>query len=138
MLKTKSSALLSLLLVFMSGVLVGGFAYRLYNDSVAAAPNSGRRPDPEEVRKHMVADMQGRLKLDDRQLSQLQQILDRTRAEFDQLHDRMNAEGRTIHGSQLAQIKAMLRDDQVALYEQWRAERERERDRREHKKGEKK
>jgi hypothetical protein len=136
MLKSKFSALLSLLLVFLSGVLVGGFAYRLYSDSVAAAPNSAKRFDPEEVRKHMVADMRARLKLDDGQVSQLQQILDRTRTEFDHMYDRMNAEGRTIHGNQLAQIKAMLRPEQVPLYDQWRAERER--DRRNHKKGEKK
>ena len=136
MLKSKFSALLSLLLVFLSGVLVGGFAYRLYNDSVAAAPNSGRRPDPEEFRRHMVADMRARLKLDDQQVSQLQQILDRTRAEFDKLHDTINAEGRTIHGSQVTQIKAMLRAEQVPLYDQWRAERER--DRKQHKQGEKK
>ena len=127
MLKSKFSALLSLLLVFLSGVLVGGFAYRLYNDPVAATPNSFRRPDPEEVRKHMVADMRGHLKLDERQVGQLQQILDQTRAKFDQLHDKANVDGRTIHQTQLAQIKAMLRDDQLPLYDQWRAERDRDR-----------
>ena len=138
MMKSRFSALLSLLLVFLSGVLVGGFAYRLYNVSVVAGPNNGKRPDPEEVRKHIVADMRERLKLDSQQVSQLQQILDQTREKFDQLHDRMNAEGRTIHESQLAQIKAILRADQLPPYDQWRAERERERDRRPHKQGEKK
>ena len=136
MMKSKFSALLSLLLVFLSGVLVGGFAYRLYNVSAAGAPINGRRPDPEEVRKHIVADMRERLKLDSRQVSQLQQILDQTREKFDQLHDRMNAEGRTIHLSQLAQIKAILRADQLPPYDRWRAERERER--RPHNQGEKK
>jgi Spy/CpxP family protein refolding chaperone len=136
MLKSKFSALLSLLLVFLSGVLVGGFAYRLYNVSVVAGPNNGRKPDPEEVRKHVVADMRDRLKLDAHQVDQLQQIFDQTRDQFHQLHDRMNAEGQAIHTSQIEKIKAILRPDQLPLYDQWRAERERER--KQHKQGEKK
>ena len=136
MMKSRFSALLSLLLVFLSGVLVGGFAYRLYNVSVVAGPNNGKRPDPEEVRKHIVADMRERLKLDSQQVSQLQQILDQTKEKFDQLHDRMNAEGRALHLGQIEKVKAILRADQLPLYEQWRTERER--DRRPHKQGEKK
>ena len=136
MLESRFSALLSLLLVFLSGVLVGGFAYRLYNVSVVAGPNNGKRPDPEEVRKHIVADMRERLKLDSQQVSQLQQILDQTREKFDQLHDRMNAEGRALHLGQIEKVKAILRADQLPLYEQWRAERDRER--KQHKQGEKK
>ena len=127
MLKSKFSALLSLLLVFLSGVLVGGFAYRLYNVSVAAAPTNGKRPDPEEVRKHIVADMRERLKLDSRQVSQLQQIFDQTRDQFHQIHDKMNAEGQAIHVGQIEKVKAILRADQLPLYDEWRAERDRER-----------
>jgi hypothetical protein len=136
MLKSKSSALLSLLLVFLSGVLVGGFAYRLYNVSLVAGPNNGKKPDPEEIRKRIVADMRGRLKLDARQVDQLQQIFDQTRDQFHQIHDKMNAEGQAIHNGQIEKVKAILRPDQLPLYEQWRAERDRER--KEHKQGEKK
>jgi site-specific recombinase len=114
MLKSRSSALLSLLLVFLSGVLVGGFAYRLYNVSVVA-------------RRHIVADMRNRLKLDAHQVDQLQQIFDQTRDQFHQMHDRMNAEGQAIHTSHLERIKTILRADQLPLYDQWRADRERER-----------
>jgi Spy/CpxP family protein refolding chaperone len=126
MLKSKFSALLSLLLVFLSGVLVGGFAYRLYYVSVAAAPNNAKRPDPEEARRHIVADMRDHLKLDGQQVNQLQQIFDQTRDQFHQIHDKMNAEGEAIHTSQIEKIRAILRADQLPLYEQWRAERERE------------
>jgi Spy/CpxP family protein refolding chaperone len=136
MLKSKFSALLSLLLVFLSGVLVGGFAYRLYNVSVAAAPTNGKRPDPEEVRKHIVADMRERLKLDSRQVSQLQQIFDQTRDQFHQIHDKMNAEGQALHFGQIEKVKAILRADQLPLYDEWRAERDR--DHKQHKQGEKK
>jgi hypothetical protein len=136
MLKSRFSALLSLFLVLLSGVLVGGFAYRLYNVSVAAAPNSGRKLDPEEARKHIVADMRNRLKLDSHQVDQLQQIFDDTRDQFRQIHDKMNAEGQAIHNGQIEKVKAILRADQVPLYEQWEAERESER--KQHKQGEKK
>jgi Spy/CpxP family protein refolding chaperone len=136
MLKSRFSALLSLLLVFLSGVLVGGFAYRLYNVSVAAAPTNGKRPDPEEVRKHIVADMRERLKLDSRQVSQLQQIFDQTRDQFHQIHDKMNAEGQALHVGQIEKVKAILRADQLPLYDEWRAERDR--DHKQHKQGEKK
>jgi len=127
MLKSKSSALLSLLLVFLSGALVGVFTYRLYNVSVVAAPNNGRKLDPEEARKHIVADMRDHLKLDAHQVDELQQIFDQTRDQFHQIHDKMNAEGQAIHNGQIEKVKAILRADQLPLYDQWRAERDRDR-----------
>jgi Spy/CpxP family protein refolding chaperone len=131
MLKSRFSALITLLLVFLSGVLVGGLAYRLYNVSVVAAPSNAKRPDPEEARRHIVADMRDHLKLDAGQVDQLQQIFDQTRDQFHQMHDRMNAEGQAIHTSHAEKVKAILRPDQLPLYDQWRAERER--DRKQHK-----
>jgi Spy/CpxP family protein refolding chaperone len=127
MLKSRFSALLSLLLVFLSGVLVGGFAYRLYNVSVSVASNSGKKVDPEEARKHIVADMRARLNLDTHQVDQLQQIFDQTRDQFHQIHDKMNAEGQAIHSGQIEKVNGILRADQLPLYEQWRAERDLER-----------
>jgi Spy/CpxP family protein refolding chaperone len=138
MLKSRFSALLTLLLVFLSGVLVGGLAYRLYNVSVVAAPSNAKRPDPEEARRHIVAGMRDDLKLDTRQVDQLQQIFDQTRDQFHQIHDKMNAEGQAVRSSQIEKVKAILRPEQVPLYDQWRAERERERDRKQRKQGEKK
>jgi Spy/CpxP family protein refolding chaperone len=136
MLKSRFSALLSLLLVFLSGVLVGGFAYRLYNVSVIAGPNNAKRPDPEDARRHIVADMRDHLQLDARQVEQLQQIFDQTRDQFHQIHDKMNAEGQALHLGQIEKVKAILRAGQLPLYDQWRAERDR--DRKQHKQGEKK
>jgi len=46
------------------------------------------------------------------------------------MHDKMNAEGQAIHNSQIDKIKAILRADQLPLYEQWQAERDREREKR--------
>ncbi len=127
MLKSKFSALLTLLLVFLSGVLVGGLAYRLYNVSVVVAPSTAKKLDPEEARKRIISDMRDHLKLDAHQVDQLQQIFDQTKDQFRQMHDRMNAEGQAIRASHLERIKAILRPDQLPLYDQWRADRDRER-----------
>jgi hypothetical protein len=82
--------------------------------------------------------MRDHLKLDARQVDQLQQIFDQTRDQFHQIHDKMNAEGQAVRSSQIEKVKAILRPEQVPLYDQWRAERERERDRKQRKQGEKK
>jgi hypothetical protein len=42
----------------------------------------------------------------------------------------MNAEGQAIHNGQIEKIKAILSADQLPVYDQWRAERDRERQQR--------
>src|SRR4051794_18009039 len=83
MLKSKSSALLSLVLVFLSGTLVGSVTYRLYMvnsvNSGGAQPGRGQgKMDPEEVRKRRVAAMQGKGKVDADQVAQANGIYDGT------------------------------------------------------------
>ena len=90
--------------------------------------------DPEEVRRHILADMKEKIKLDDRQVQQLEQILDQTRQQFRQIHDKLNAEGRAVHDQQVNAIQAILRPDQKPLYDAWRAQREAERHRHEQQK----
>jgi len=127
--KSKFSALLSLLLVFGSGVLVGVVAYRLYTvRTVAGTTNT--RPSPEEVRRRIVADMRSHVKLDDHQVEELNRIYDQTRQDFDQLHQKLNDESHALWDKQNERIKAILRPDQIPLYEQLRAQREQERRRR--------
>ncbi len=130
--KTRLSAFLSLLLVFLSGALVGGFASRLMtvNSVISGPPAATKRPDPEEVRKRLVTEMKNRVKLDDQQVTQLQQIFDQTRESFGKFNEKHNAEARALRDSQTERIKAMLRADQVPLYDQLRTEHEQERKRR--------
>ena len=130
--KSKFSAFISLLLVFLSGSLVGAFGYRLYSVSSVTADKQGpppQRPSPEEFRRRQVADLRQKVGLDDQQVAEYNKILDNTRQQFDQLHDRMNAEGRAIHDQQVAQVNAILKPEQKPLYDKWRAEREAERKR---------
>jgi hypothetical protein len=129
--KTKLSALLSLLLVFASGILVGAVAYRLYMVRTVAMAPPAPRPSPEEVRRHIVTEMRDRVKLDDQQVQQLNLIFDHTRQEFDALHKKGSQESRAIWDRQRDQVQALLRPDQIPLYEQYQKERDEARRRRE-------
>jgi hypothetical protein len=123
--KNKLSAMASLLLVFASGILVGVVGHRLYMvNTVATAPRPQARPDPEEIRKKIVAEMHDRVKLDDQQTVQLNQIFDATKQRFDELHKKGNQESRAIRDEQRAAVKAILRPDQIPLYEAYQKERD--------------
>jgi hypothetical protein len=135
MLKSKLTAFFSLLLVFLSGALVGAFAYRLVavNTVLTSGVNGPRPPrqDPEEVRKRLDTEMRDRVKLDDGQVAKYNKILDETHDEFDQIHKKANDEMHTLRERQAEKVTAILREDQKPLYAQLRAEKaERERKRR--------
>jgi hypothetical protein len=122
--KTKFSALLSLLLVFGSGILVGAVGYRLYMvNSVAMAP-PGRPPqrDPEDVRKRRIQELRDRVKLDDDQVAKLNGIYDHTRQEFHALKKKGDDEGHVIWERQREAVRAILRPDQLPLYDQFQKE----------------
>ena len=129
--KSGWSAFLSLLLVFLSGSLVGVFAYRLYSVNTVQGTDPRRRPDPEEMRRRQVAEMRDRVKIDDQQVIQYNKIMDEMRDQFDQLHKKANAETQALRERQAEKVNAMLREDQRPLFAQVRAEHaERERKRR--------
>jgi hypothetical protein len=128
--KSKLTALASLLLVFLSGALVGAVVQRLYMvtsvSSTASVnpPAQARKQTPEEVRKHLIGEMRDRVKLDDGQVEELEAIYDRTRERFDELFQKRNAEARALWDSQNEQIRQMLRPDQVPLFQRLHAEHE--------------
>jgi hypothetical protein len=120
------SAALSLLLVFLSGILVGGLAYRAYilnPNRAAAAP---RQPGPEDWRKRYVDDMRTNVQLDDQQVLQLEQILDETGAAVRKNLIDVRKRNEDLHTQQIDRIKNMLRPEQRPLYEKLRQERERQ------------
>ena len=131
MVKSRSSAILSVVLVFLSGALVGAVANRLYMvNTVSSTTTMPPRPpdrNPEEVRRRRVAEMRTEVKLDDQQVVELEKIYDHTREQFDELHKRFDGEGRAVQEKQIEAVKAMLRPDQVPLYDQLRAKHEAER-----------
>ena len=147
--KTKLSALISLILVFVSGGVIGAFAYRLYSvpntASPAAAGAPARKMLPEEFRKNYSATLAKEVKLDPDQVAKLNVILDETHAEFDKvrekskpewdalnkerdaLAEKWRPERESIQARQTEKINAILRPDQRPLFAAWRVERDRQR-----------
>jgi len=128
MANSRLSAFFSLLLVFISGAVVGVFGYRAYTHSqsvTARAPE--KKQDPEDVRKQLIDEMAKEVRLDGQQVTQLGKIYDDTRERFNEFNKQRNAEARAIWEEQTARIKALLRPDQEPLYEALRARKEAER-----------
>ncbi len=121
--RSRVSAAIYLLLVFLSGALVGSFAYRLYSVNTVTA-TAQRRPDPVAWRKNYMAEM-APLNLDEQQKKQLNQILDDTRDEVNAIRSRDREEVQRLTDAQINRIWAMLREDQKPIYGKIRAERDR-------------
>jgi hypothetical protein len=138
--KSRLSAALSLLLVFLSGGVLGAFTYRLYSISpVQSGKDAGAPPkklSPEEFRKRYVSDLTSAVKLDSGQVTALNRVLDQTRDEADKLNDKIkrdhdavnekwHPDREAIHNHQVESVNGLLRPDQFPLYAAFRAERER-------------
>ncbi len=116
--KTQLSTWAYLLLVFISGAVVGGFAYRLYMASPVSSNSSPR--SPEQYKRKYMDEMHSRLNLDADQMQKLDAILETTHQQYKALKPQMTA----IQDEQVAKVRAMLKDDQKAEYQKMIAERE--------------
>jgi uncharacterized membrane protein len=121
--RSRLTVALYVLLVFLSGALVGGVGVSLFKGS---QPRS-----PEEFRQRYLAEMRSRLKLTGGQVTQLNAILDATRNQYREFRERHKEESRTIQDEQVTRINAILNADQRAEYEKMRQERDRRTKRRE-------
>lgn len=117
----RSSLLLSLFLVFASGLLVGALGYHLYTAEATAKAKTERHWDPAEWRRRYTETMCTRLDLTDEQAAQLNTILDETKARFDALEEEMaeasRPKKRAIRKQQVDAIKQVLTPEQLAEYE---------------------
>jgi len=117
--KSKWSALVTLLVVFLSGALVGIFAGPLVFRTTQA-----RRPSPEEIKSMRVKELHDALKLDDSQTTQVGQAYDDSRKEFfESRRENMKRINDNLHNK----IRSVLKSDQLPAYEdllrKWDAER---------------
>src|SRR2546423_14209478 len=93
--KAKLTAALYLLVVFLSGAMVGAFVHRLYmvktvlSTSIDPAP---RRLGPADWRKHFINDMKSKVKVDEQQVTQLGQIFDQSIDDMGELHAKRKPE----------------------------------------------
>jgi len=118
---SNATAALYVVLIFLSGVLVGGFGYRLYS---ASSVNAARARSSEDYRVRYVTEMRNRLKLSERQVEELNAILDATRERWREVRERYKPEMKSIQDEQVERIRAILDPAQRTEYEKMRAERE--------------
>jgi uncharacterized membrane protein len=120
--RTPWSVIISLLVVFCSGAVVGGFGHYLYTTKSVSAKTRPR--SPEEYRQKYIKEMRGRLKMSDDQVVRLEAILDETRAKFREFRERTKPEMKRIQDDQVERIRGILNDAQRTEYEHMRQERE--------------
>ncbi len=119
------STRLYLALVFLSGILVGGFGVRLYTLSPVSASVNPR--NPEEFKRRYVEEMRSRLHLSDQQVTQLGPIMDETRQRYREFHERYKPELKAIQNQQVGKIRSILTEGQQPEYSKMLEEREKQR-----------
>jgi len=122
--RSNLTTLLYLVLVFASGMVLGGFANRLYMmKTVTAASTPKSRA---QFRKDYIQEMRSRLNLTEAQVTELQQIMQATDHRLRDMH-------KGIDDEHAQKVSAMLNDSQKAEYAKMREERERRRQQHEQK-----
>ena len=116
-------------LVFLSGAVVGIFGYRLYTARIVNA--SANLPRPADFRKKYVEELTARVRLTPEQVTQVGAILDETRNRWNEEHNRSKQQLAQIHDDQVQKIHEILTPSQVPEYDKFRAEREKQRELRE-------
>jgi len=107
---------LYLLLVFLSGAVVGALGYRTYKPPSAS---SNARVSPEEFRRQYLLEIKTRVNLSDEQLQKVETILEETRTRFHDARDNHNAIVKQIGEEQRAKMRAILSSEQVPKAEQF-------------------
>jgi len=107
---------LYLLLVFLSGAVVGALGYRTYKPPSAS---SNARVSPEEFRRQYLLEIKARVNLSDEQLQKVETILEETRTRFHDARDKHNAIVKQIGEEQRAKMRAILSSEQVPKAEQF-------------------
>jgi Spy/CpxP family protein refolding chaperone len=131
----KLALVLQLLLVFVSGSLVGALGFRFYSRRTALAEQQARPPrpafDPVKARNRWIEPLQTRLKLSADQVQKLNAIFDATGRQFGEARKKAETETRkimdpemdAIHKDQVAKIEAMLDAGQLTEYRKMLEER---------------
>ena len=110
-----------LLLVFVSGAVVGALGYRTYNPPTArtvSAPQS-----QSEFRKQYLDESRTRLNLTPDQVTKLAAILDDTENRWARSREQANEEIRQIRDEHFERVRMILTPEQLPKYEVLRKER---------------
>ena len=112
-------------LVFAGGIATGVFGDRAVSARTVSANVSPRTA--QEWKRHYMGDLKARCHLTDTQLSQVNDILDRTHQQADEIRARITPELDTLHNHQVQQVRDLMTDAQRPAYDQFRAERDAQR-----------
>jgi hypothetical protein len=125
--KSSLPVALSMLVVFLSGSVVGALAHRLYMVKSVGAVRDLRPPSPQEYKNRYISELKSRLALNEAQVSKVAAVLDHTNSRFRELHERTRPERSKIHETQVEEIRSILSSEQLPKYEQYLKDRERRR-----------
>ncbi|HVY95168.1 MAG TPA: hypothetical protein VHA14_20550, partial [Bryobacteraceae bacterium] len=120
--RTRLSAIFYLILVFVSGVLVGVASTRLYAVKASVPASTAPRTMAEFTRRY-IDEMKQKVGVSDEQANQVQKILADTKKKYDDLRREERPVRDRIQQEQVDAIRAVLTDAQKPAYETWRAER---------------
>jgi len=110
-----------LLLVFVSGSVVGALGYRTYNPPTARGSVA---PSPSEYRRNYIDESRTRLNLTDDQVTKLTAILDQTEARFREARENENKAITQIRDEHVERVRTILTPEQLPKYEKLHQERE--------------
>jgi hypothetical protein len=130
----KSSALISVIGVFLTGGVFGVMVDRSVlvksgpqpTQAMTLPPPNAPRPDPETVRKQRIDETVKEVNLDAKQAQELTKIYDETRDRFDVLRTNANAAFTALWEDQKTRTRAILRPDQIPLFDKLQERREAE------------
>ena len=111
-----------LLLVFVSGSVVGALGYRTYNPP--SARGSAPAPPPSEWKRQYIDESRSRLGLSDDQVVKLTTILDQTEARFREAREHENQSIGQIRDEHVQRVRTILTPEQLPKYEKLHQERE--------------
>jgi hypothetical protein len=113
-----------LLLVFVSGSVVGALGYRTYNPPTARSGSAPAPASPSAWKRQYIEESRSRLGLTDDQVAKLSVILDQTDARFHEVRQRENEKIRQIGEDHYQRVRTILTADQIPKYEKLHAERD--------------
>ena len=111
-----------LLLVFVSGSVVGALGYRTYNPPTARSVSAPVAPN--EWKRRYIEETRSRLSMTDDQVDKIRAMLDQTEARFRQARERENQEIRQIGEDHYQRVRTILTPEQLPKYEKLHGERE--------------
>lgn len=111
------STALYVLMVFLSGFVLGGFAHRLYT------MNAVRADSPDEYRRRYIDQLRSRLGLTDDQTAKVDAVLSETKTRYRQFNAQHKDELKAIQEQQVNKIRSLLSPEQQVEYERFREER---------------